>query len=362
MKVRKEVSYNVSYTLTGKVFLVGIKEINSFVRFDSKYIDMLKAFIEKYKIENINEDALDEQERLLCHNLNQLGYLDNGVPPKESFNEFKKIGKLFFSIRPRSQGGDKWGSTPLGMTVFFLSIVLMLGFMIGNRDFFPQKIDYIHMKIWEIIFTLSVFPVAVLAVHELGHCIIAKYVGVRVDNVSLGWFFIYPIVLVQYFGINLENQRKRLMVMAGGVYFNLIMAFIGMLLKMLFPEIVHGAVIDIWISANISTIITNLGLFGMTDGYFIVTMLVGIMDLRLKGYKYLNALIRKKNVRFGNDYKTCGLVLLVLFVSGFVSTYINLNYWLGLFQLTGIIFYVIFSSIIVFLSGKFLLRIKNVFA
>ena len=355
MKVRADVCYNVNYTLAGKILLVGIKGLNSFVKLEPKHADAAIEFIDRYK------ETLSPVETKLFHNLNKIGYLDNEVKPREAFNEFKRVGKLFFSIRPKKDGELLAGKLMLKIALFVLSIVAMLSFIGVYASYIPTQIDYIHMELWEIIFTISVFPGAVLAIHEAGHCFVARCVGVKIDNISLGWFFIYPLVLVQYYGLNLEKQSKKIMVMAGGVYFNLIMAFFGILLKVLFPQ-VSGAVIDIWISANISTIITNLGLFGMTDGYFIASTLIGIMDIRLKGYKYLNMLLNRKKEKAGKDYQACGAILLVLFVTSLGSVFVNLNYWLTLFSLPKYVFYVLFTGVVLALVGRFFTRVKRVFA
>lgn len=361
MKVREDVCYNINYTLTGKILLVGIKGANSFVKLESKYVNAAIEFIERYRSTDIEPGNLNSTEKKLCNSLSKIGYLDNGVKPKESFNEFKRIGKLFFSIKPKNNSIFATVNHTVKIVFFVLSIIAMLSFIGINSIFIPYKIDYIHMELWEIIFTISIFPGAVLAVHEIGHCFIAKCFGIKIESISMGWFFIYPLVLVQYNGLNLEKQSKKILVMAGGVYFNLIMVFAGILLKVLFPEVASGAVIDIWISANISTIITNLGLFGMTDGYFIVSTLVGIMDIRLKGYKYLNVLLNKNERKLGNDYKICGLLLMGLFLSGLISVFVNLDYWLTLFNLPKYIFYVLFAGFTLLLIGRFFLRVKKVF-
>ncbi len=362
MKVRADVCYNINYTLAGKILLVGIKGLNSFVKLEPKHANAAMEFIDRYKEQDIEPEQLNDVETKLFHNLNRIGYLDNEVKPREAFNEFKRVGKLFFSIKPKKEKEALAGCQALKIALFVISIVAMLSFIGLNDTYIPSQIDYVHMKLWEIIFTIGVFPAAVLAVHEAGHCFVARCVGVKVDNISLGWFFIYPLVLVQYYGLNLEKQSKKIMVMAGGVYFNLIMAFLGMFLKVLFPQQVSGAVIDIWISANISTIITNLGLFGMTDGYFIASTLIGIMDIRLKGYKYLNMLLNRKKEKLGKDYKTCGGILMVLFLSSLSSVFVNLNYWLTLFGLPKYLFYIIFSGLVLSLVGRFFTRVKRVFA
>ena len=362
MKVRSDICYNINYTLVGKILLVGIKGLNSFVKLEPEYADDAIAFIDKYKENDIEPDKLSPMEARLFNNFNRIGYLDNGVKPKAAFNEFKRVGKLLFSIHPEKYAKLCGGNLKVKIALFIVSVIVMTLFIGVNSTYIPSQIDYVHMKLWEIIFTIVVFPVAVLAIHELGHCFIARCVDVEIDNVSLGWFFIYPLVLVQYLGLNLEKQSKKIMVMAGGIYFNLIMAFLGIVLKILFQEQVSGAVIDIWISANISTIITNLGLFGMTDGYFIVTTLIGIMDIRLKGYKYLNMILNKNTANIGKDYRACGFLLLLLFLTSVGSVFVNLNYWLTLFGLSQNIFYVLFIFVVLVLVSRFLTRVKKVFA
>lgn len=362
MKVRLDVCYNINYTLFGKILLVGIKGLNSFVKFDSEYVNDVITFIDTYKEKDIEPDKLSPMEKRLFDNFSKIGYLNNGVKPKAAFNEFKRIGKLLFSIQPKQDKRLCEGSLKVKITLFIVSIIAMLWFIGSNATCIPSQIDYIHMKLWEIIVTITVFPVAVLAIHELGHCCIARCVGVKIDNISLGWFFIYPLVLVQYLGLNLEKQSKKIMVMAGGVYFNLIMAFVGIVLKVLYPEQVGGAVIDIWISANISTIITNLGLFGMTDGYFIVTTLIGIMDIRLKGYKYLNMTLNRNITNVRKDYRICGLILVLLFLTSLSSVFVNLNYWLTLFDLSKYIFYIVFTCVVFVMVNRFITRVKRVFA
>lgn len=361
MRVREDVCYRFNYTFTGKQMLVGIKGINSFVKFNYQYADRIVKFINQYKNKDIRLEDLTSENKIIYDNFNKLGYLNNGIEPKESFNEFKKMGKSFFEFFPKSESKETIGSSRIGIFGFTITTILLALFVVSNRSYLPKSIDYIHMHLWEIYFTIGIFPWAVLAIHELGHCLMAKYVGVKIANVSLGWFFIYPIVLVQYHGLNLESQSKKSLVMLGGVYFNFLMVVLGVFMKSLFPHLIYGAVIDIWISANISTIITNMGLFGMTDGYFLVTMWLGITDIRLKGYKYLNSIFNRRKQSFGRDYKVCGGLLSVLFITGLISLIINIDYWTRLMNVSNTIVFFLVVLFIVILTFRFVLRIKKSF-
>lgn len=361
MRVREDVCYRFNYTFTGKQMLVGIKGINSFVKFNHQYADKIVDFINQYKDNDIRLEDLTSDNKIIYDNFNKLGYLNNGIEPKESFNEFKKMGRSFYEFFPKSESKDTFGSSKAGVFGFIITTILLILFVGLNKFYLPKDIGYIHMKIWEICFTIGVFPWAVLVVHELGHCLMAKYVGVKIANISLGWFFIYPIVLVQYHGLNLESQSKKSLVMLGGVYFNFLMIVLGVLLKSLYPRLIYGTVIDIWISANISTIITNMGLFGMTDGYFLVTMWFGITDIRLKGYKFLNSIFNHRKQSFSSDYKVCGGVLSILFITGLISLIININYWSRLLDVSSVIVFLLLVIFIVTLTIRFVLRIKKSF-
>ncbi|BFH61198.1 hypothetical protein PAJ34TS1_17900 [Paenibacillus azoreducens] len=362
MRVREDVCYCLNRTLLGKKLMIGIKEKNSFVTFSGDYVSKVTDFIDKYKREDIPTEDLSDEDIKICKSLDKIGYLDTSVvSSKETFNEFKKMGKVLFRICPKNSSSKAIGNNKFGAWAFILSAIFMAGFCYFNRNYMPANIDYVNMRIWEILLTIILFPPLIMAFHELGHCIAAWFQGVKIASISLGWFFIYPLVLVQYLGINLETQRQKLIVIAGGVYMNLLMAAIGVGLKAFFPTVFFGAVIDIWILANISTIITNVGLFGMTDGYFMFTTVVGVMDLRMKGYKYLNSKLRKARINLRNTYRLCGWLLIGLYLNGIVNIYIQINYISSLFHITKWIMYVVLSVFVALMSIKFLQRVKKAF-
>jgi putative peptide zinc metalloprotease protein len=359
MRIRNDVCYKVNYTLSGKILLVGIKGLNSFVKLNREYVTPAIEFIDRYKNEEIEENALEPIDRKLYKNFNRAGFLENEIEPKASFNEFKQMGKVLLTIHPSDRKILPAVSDQVKVFVFIVSVICMLGYMYRNIRLAPSVIDYQHMKLWEIVFTIGVYPWAVLALHEMGHCFQAKMFGVKIQSISIGWFYIYPLVLVQYWGLNLEKQTNKILIMLGGIYANLVLAFLGFVLKSVRPDIFQGAVTDIWIMANISTIITNLGLMGMTDGYFIVSSLIGIMNLRLKGYRCIGSVLNRKRVTRPEE-KICGIVLFGMFLSGLYSLYLNITYWLNLFMVPVLILRIVFMGLAVFLFFRFMMRIRNV--
>ena len=359
MRVRKDVDYCINYTLAGKILLVGIREENSFMKIDRKYVNEAKEFIDKYQNEDIEINELSKTETKLFSSFNRLGYLDNGVKAKAAFNEFKSLGKEIITIRPNDKELLSQVNELVKMLFLFLSVIAGGIYIYHSRAILPKQIDYVHMRIWEIILTITLFPGLVMGLHEVGHCFLAKLFGVRIKSVSIGWFYICPLLLVQYFGLNLEKQYKKITVMLGGVYFNYLLAILGILIKALCGEFISEAVIDIWISAHFSLIITNLGLYGMTDGYYIVSNLIGIMNIRLKGYNCLNSIVKKRTIPKQHDVQLCGIILLALFATSVISVYANIRYWLNLLCISSHIFEGIFLAIVVVLVVKFVLRVRD---
>ena len=359
MKVRSDVDYCINHTVSGKIMLVGIKEINSFMKVDKKHLEAAKSFIDKYKTNDVDMEKLDEEETRLCNSFSKLGYMDNGVEAKTAFNEFKTLGKELVKVEPSNKELFPQIGDVVKTIILLMSVVLGMVYIFRNRALLPDEIDYVHMKLWEILFTIILFPGLVMGLHEVGHCFVAKVYGVKIKSVSLGWFYICPLLLVQYYGLNLEKQYKKIAVMLGGAYFNFLLAVLGVFIKSHFGLYVSDAVIGIWISAHISLIITNLGLYGMTDGYYIVSSIIGIMNIRLKGYKCLNSIISKKGLPKQHDVKACGAILIGLFATSVLSVYANIRYWLRLFGLPEYIFEVIFLTILLVIVSRFFIRVRN---
>ena len=359
MKVRTDVEYCINHTISGKIMLVGIKEINSFMKVDKNHLDAAKRFIEKYKTEDVDIKNLDEEETRFYNSFSKLGYMDNGVEAKTAFNEFKTLGKEIVKVEPSNKELFPKIDDVTKTIILIMSVVLGFIYIFRNRALIPTQIDYVHMKLWEIFLTILLFPALVMGLHEVGHCFIAKVYGVKIKSVSIGWFYICPLLLVQYFGLNLEKQYKKIAVMFGGAYFNFLLAVLGVFIKAHFGMYISDAVIGIWISAHISLIITNLGLYGMTDGYYIVSSIIGIMNIRLKGYKCLNSIVSKKGLPKQHDVKVCGAILIGLFTTSVISVYANIRYWLRLFGLPEYIFAVAFLGLLLVLVSKFILRVRK---
>lgn len=357
MRVDTHVTSTLDHTFVGHQLVVGIKDANSFVKYDKSYAAEVEAFIERFQREDIEVETLTDAQRRVLDSFTKLGYLDVSQSQTKSFNEFRSVGRTLWSLHPKRQGGGR------GNSLMGVSIVLMTAAMLGLvvwllRAQLPGSIDYRAMTWPEIALTAGLFPVLILTLHELGHLAMAYWMGVAVESLSVGWFFVHPIVLLQYRGINLERQRQRAVVMLGGVYVNLVLLTGGLVLKA--ADLAHGAPVDIWIAANLGLIITNAGVFGMTDGYFLFTMFLGLTNLRMRGYKYVHGLLNGHVIR-DPKIRACGLTLLGLYAATVVSLWVQASYMGYLLDLSTPMVALVMVLLVGTMTARFAIRIKGAF-
>lgn len=115
-------------------------------------------------------------------------------------------------------------------------------------------------------------------VHELGHiCAAGKY---RLKNlkISVGVYFIWPIFYVKLNQQVLLSREKRIVVSAGGLYFQLIFNLLCIGLNFF----LHHDLILLIINLNMALFLMNLVPVLILDGYWIYADLFGIENLNTK--------------------------------------------------------------------------------
>lgn len=91
----------------------------------------------------------------------------------------------------------------------------------------------------------------------------------------------------------MHKTWEKVCVASGGIVIHLINIVFGTIIYSLGIEHV---VLCVWIIANMGMVIGNLMFLGPTDGYFILTSLLGIYNFRYIGYKTLCYCIYKKEI------------------------------------------------------------------
>jgi putative peptide zinc metalloprotease protein len=173
--------------------------------------------------------------------------------------------------------------------IFFASIIIIAGLLQAYALAGEIPINIYH------IFGLSSVPVIIIAVflvvalHELAHSIVCRHFGGKVSE--MGFLLLYFQVC---FYCNLsdsylfEKKREKILTILAGIYFQ---AFLGGLTLLLWRILKTGTVFSdiLFITAAISlvTLLFNLNPLLKLDGYYLLTDLVEIPNLRGKAFGYL---------------------------------------------------------------------------
>ncbi|MCM2374871.1 site-2 protease family protein [Aporhodopirellula aestuarii] len=130
-------------------------------------------------------------------------------------------------------------------------------------------------------------------IHELGHACMAAHHGVRVGRAGVMFFMFAPLAYVDVTDAwKLPRWQSRVAIALGGVYLELICASVAVWVWWMFPGglIAHVAA-QIFFIAGPATLLVNANPLLRLDGYYVVSDLVNIPNLREQGRKLVGGRI-----------------------------------------------------------------------
>ena len=162
-----------------------------------------------------------------------------------------------------------------------LLIVLM-----NHHEFTSELMAVFDPTLWVML--LAMWVVAKLC-HELGHAIAARHHGIRVGKFGLLFFFLAPLPFVDVTDAwKLESKWKRIQIGLGGVYVELALAAVAAWVWWLSPnELVGHLAAQFFLVAGPGTLLVNANPLLRLDGYYVLSDLTGIPNLRMHGRKQL---------------------------------------------------------------------------
>lgn len=119
---------------------------------------------------------------------------------------------------------------------------------------------------------IALFPLALVAIvlHELGHGVAAKAAGARINRVGLGWYWLRPILFVDTSDAWLANRAQRMLVDAGGILINLVLAGIAGFIALLSANATVAAVAWVFALWSYVAVLRNLNPLLEYDGYYLL--------------------------------------------------------------------------------------------
>ena len=343
-------------TLLGKKLVVGLKNSNSYVQIPEKYRESFYTFFNKIH-NNLKMNMLSKQELTLYELFRKNGYFEGKEDAKPSFNEYNSLVKVFWKM-------DFTQKRTSEVTHYMKAIIYCLFFLIcfwGIIIFFQnyQYVDYVidlrKFSVLEILLSITLVPCLIDGIHELGHFVMARLLGIEPKDINIGFFVTWPAIYIRYKGLNLHSTLDKICVLSGGVIGHLVGIVIG---KCLLMAGVDSNVLSIWIVANVSMIISNLlpGLPG--DGYFIISSVIGIFNLRYKGYKNLFLILRDKKKIF-SKYVICPIIMLALWINSFIGIFKSMDYYGKVFMIQEDVIMIIGIVYVIILGIRFIWKLSK---
>lgn len=196
--------------------------------------------------------------------------------------------------------------------VLVLDCLLSLLLLKGLIEHSVEMSKFINVR-W---FSVYLFELILLLLHECGHACLCKYYSGRVRKAGLMLFFLQPVMYVDVTETYLLSQKERNHVLLGGIYSQILVALLTIqILEVLYVKsgILSSTLLMMLIS-NISTIILNIFPFIKLDGYWILANYVRIDNLMEKSLKYLLGILKKQN--YENEFTNREKKVLLFFGIG----------------------------------------------
>lgn len=172
----------------------------------------------------------------------------------------------------------------LVVTVVAVFTGLEAAYFLHFRDMVEQTSVNIYM-----IAGLYLFLALSSLIHEFGHAAACRYYGMPHGNIGLGLYLNLPVFYTDVTHVWKLSCRQRCVVNFGGVYFQMLL-----LIPMLIIAIVKGwGVLDYMLLLMNFNFALTLNPFFKFDGYWMMTDLLGIPNLRKKGNEWMKYFFNK---------------------------------------------------------------------
>lgn len=298
-------------------------------------INTLEQIEEKIKVKNLFK--LDVYE--LCTKLTNAGLIENPVNENESQkNELDRMGINIATFNLKNPHNILVKIASLQNVYIILGLIIIL----GSIPFLPGVIkDLMFINIYStfnssiisLLISLAITTLSVI-LHEMSHAVTATSYGLIPKRLKITlYLYINPLAYIEIPGIYTLDRKKRTYIWSAGIFCNLLIFSAAAILQSFF----YGSarkILLVTCFSNLGLIVTNLIPFLPLDGYFLLSTLLKIPNLRKKTLNGITNSVKNKNVR-----------IKIVYVSYYILSILTLGY-LVLSQLSQITynFYVGFSS------------------
>lgn len=182
-----------------------------------------------------------------------------------------------------------------------LPITLLLGVFLVARDWQRFVGTFPHLFSLGGAMAFGVALIFAKLCHEFGHAFMAKRAGCRVQSMGVAFMVLFPLFYTDVSDAwRVNDRRARLLIGAGGVLAELVLACIALLAWSLLPDGPARTAAFMLASATwITTVLVNLNPFMRFDGYFLISDLLEVDNLQGRAFALCRWHLREKLFGYG---------------------------------------------------------------
>jgi putative peptide zinc metalloprotease protein len=180
-----------------------------------------------------------------------------------------------------------------------IAILLMLAINVARwNEFWQGTIDlysFSRKSLWDVVVFFLLFVVS-LGIHELGHALTLKNYGGECHEAGFMLFYGSPALYVDSGdGYLMTNRSHRLWFYFSGVYGELLLCAIGAYVWFLtLPgSPIHHLAFLVFLFSGLSGFLMNMNPLVRLDGYFILSEILGIQNLREESFGFVKRWLKR---------------------------------------------------------------------
>ncbi|MCA9136449.1 MAG: hypothetical protein KDB00_06815 [Planctomycetales bacterium] len=181
--------------------------------------------------------------------------------------------------------------SPIATAIWVVVVALGVGIVWSHSEAFSAEVRRVFdQQLWIVLaglwFVLKI-------VHECGHAVCAKRHGVRVGKMGVMFFLFAPLAYVDVTDAwKLVRRRDRVQIALAGVYAELAIGAVAALLWWVCPVgFTKHLAAQVFLVAGPATLLVNANPLLRLDGYYVLSDLLEIPNLRAQGRSRLGAII-----------------------------------------------------------------------
>lgn len=335
-----EPSYVVRDPLTFESFRFDLKGyvIFSALTREKSLDSIFRELVDKGRLGFANESAFYETV-LMLHRLNFLNLpvsddkrlFERHLARMKARTKEKIFGILFLRIPVFNPDAllnrmRKGAAVLFSPMFFFLWLLMMAGAITiavrGADELFMPVQGILAAKNLPFIFILLI---ALKVLHEFGHACACKHFGGHVPEMGIFMVVFAPLAYVDATASwGFSSKRERIIVGLGGMYFESIIAALALFTWALTaPGLLHDMAYNVIFLAGVATVFFNINPLMRYDGYYILSDLLEVPNLRSRAVTYVQSLLKRIFLGFKSRPQNLGFRMKVfLFLFGIaVSLY-----------------------------------------